>query len=86
MWSLGAMLARPDGSSYSLTLREADINRDGTGDHAISTVPLTLRNVELRHSRGVGFGRINVGVGYDDREGGDSGSTFRGFVTWSQGF
>jgi hypothetical protein len=86
MWSLGALLGRLDGSSYSLTVRSARINRDGTGDHSISTVPLTLRNVELRHSREVGYGRINVGVGYDDREGGDSGSTVRGFVTWQQGF
>jgi hypothetical protein len=86
MWTVGALLGRPDGSSFGLTLRRAEINRDGTGDHAISAVPLTLRNVELRHSRVYAFGRINVGLGYDDREGGDSGSTVRGFLNWQQGF
>jgi hypothetical protein len=85
MWSVAALLGRPDGDSYSLTFRQADINRDGTGNHAISSVPLRLRNVELRHSRVFGFGRINVGVGYDDRDSG-SGSTVGGFLTWQQGF
>jgi hypothetical protein len=86
LWTLGGLLGRPDGSSFGLTVREAQINREGTGDHAISSVPLTIRNVELRHSRVYGFGRINVGVGYDEREGVDADSTVRGFLTWQQGF
>lgn len=86
LWTFGALLGRSDGSNFGLTFRHAEINRDGTGSHAISAVPLTLRNVELRHSRVLGYGRLSVGVGYDDRTGVDSDATVRGFLTWQQGF
>ena len=86
LWSLAALLVREHGASYSLTVRRARLNRDGAGSHAISTVPLTLRNVELRHSRVFGFGQFNIGLGFDDRDGSDSDSTVRGFLTWQQGF
>jgi hypothetical protein len=85
MYSVGATLNRADGDSYSLTLRKVELNRDG-GPHTISTVPLALRNVELRHSRALGAGRLDVGMGYDDSETATFDSKVRGFLTWSQGF
>ncbi|MEJ0084672.1 MAG: capsule assembly Wzi family protein [Pseudomonadota bacterium] len=85
MYSFGASLARPNGDFYSLTLRKVELNRDG-GPHTISTVPLNLRNVELRHSRKFGAGTLTAGLGYDDSEAPAFDSKVRGFLTWRQGF
>lgn len=85
MMTIGVALRRPDGDFYSLALRKIELNRDG-GPHSISTAPVSLRNVELRHSRTWGAGKIDVGVGYDDGQAAAFDSKVRGFLTWSQGF
>jgi hypothetical protein len=85
MYSFGATLSRPNGETYGLTLRKVAINRDG-GPHAISPVPLDLRNVELRHSRPLGAGRLDAGVEFEDSSNAAFDSKVRGFLTWSQGF
>jgi hypothetical protein len=86
MYTFAALLNRPNGDSVSLTVRRAQINRDG-GEHSISDVPLDLDNVELRYSRGLGAGRIGLALGYEDPPiRADSTSRVRGFVTWQQGF
>lgn len=86
MISAGGVLTLPDGEIVSLTVRRMDLNRDGTGTHAISAVPLDLDNVELRYSRGWGGSRISFGMGYDDYNPADSRSRLHGFVVWQQGF
>jgi hypothetical protein len=85
MYSFGATLSRPNGETYGLTLRKVAVNRDG-GPHAISPVPLDLRNVELRHSRPLGAGRLDAGVGFEDSTSAAFDSKVSGFLTWSQGF
>jgi capsule assembly protein Wzi len=85
-YTLAGLLTRANGDFFSLTLRRADLNRDG-GAHAISDVPLDVDNVELRYSRGLGDGTISLGIGYEDpamRP--DSSSGAHGFVSWQQGF
>jgi hypothetical protein len=86
LYSLGMLLTRPNGDLVSVTLKRAELNRDG-GSHAISDVPVDLDNVELRYSRGLGAGKISAGIGFEDpalRP--DSSSRVHGFVTWQQGF
>jgi hypothetical protein len=86
MYSLSGLLNRPNGDSLSLTLRRAQLNRDG-GTHAISDAPEDVDNVELRLSRGLGAGRVAIGLSYEDpptRR--DSNSRVQGFLTWQQGF
>jgi len=86
MYTLAGLVTRGDGDILSLTLRRVDVNRDG-GDHAISDVPVDLDNVELRYSRGVGAGRLSVGVGYQSPATNvDSDSRVNGFASWQQGF
>lgn len=77
MYALAGILTRPDGDVLSLTLRKAELNRDG-GSHALSDVPLDVDNVELRYSRGLGAGKITIGAGYRE--------SMHGFVTLQQGF
>jgi hypothetical protein len=86
MYTLAGLLTRPNGDFLSLTVRRAEINRDG-GIHAISEVPVDLDNVELRYSRGLGAGTVSAGLGYEDPSlRPDSSSGVHGFVTWQQGF
>jgi hypothetical protein len=86
MTSVGAILVRPRGDTFSAVFRHAEINRNG-GFHAISAVPLDLDNVELRYSRAFSFGQLIFSAGLDDRSAGpEAGSDVHGYVTWQQGF
>jgi hypothetical protein len=78
MFSVAGLLTRPNGDVLSVEIRRAELNRDGTGTHAISEVPADLDDVELRYSRLFAIGNVSVGVGYDDQ--------VRGFLRWQQGF
>jgi hypothetical protein len=88
MLSVGGVLSRPNGDVLSLTLRRIELNRDG-GANAISPVPTDVDNVELRYTADRSFGRISVGVGYDqgyeNRQVTNPGDEFRGFLVWQQG-
>jgi hypothetical protein len=86
MYTLAALLNQPNGDTWSLALRRVELNRDG-GGHAISEVPLDVDNVELRHSRGLGAGKVSVAIGYEDPSTRPhSSSGVHGFVSWQQGF
>ena len=87
MFSLAGLLTRSNGDVLSIELRHAELNRDGTGPHAISEVPADLDNVELRYSKVFGMGKVIIGLGYDDRTApADSASDVRGYLSWQQGF
>jgi hypothetical protein len=85
LYTLGALLTLRNDDVLGVTLRRAELNRDG-GAHAISNVPRDLDNVELRYSRTFGAGRISSGAGYDDNVLVDSSTNWRVFLTWQQGF
>jgi hypothetical protein len=86
MYTLGGILTRFNGDVLSIKVSRVELNRDG-GDHAISDVPLDLDNVELRYSRGLGAGKVSVGIGYQDPAiSADSSSRVHGFAVWEQGF
>jgi hypothetical protein len=86
MYAMSGLLNRQNGDALSLTVRRIELNRDG-GAHAISDVPLSVDDVELRYSRGVGAGKISAGIGYEEpATTADSTSRIRGFVNWQQGF
>jgi hypothetical protein len=87
MFSVSGLLTRPNGDLFSFEVRHAKLNRDGTGTHAISDVPADLDNVELRYSMVFGFGRVSIGLGYDDRSAlADTASDVNGYLSWQQGF
>jgi hypothetical protein len=87
MFTLAGLLTRDNGDVLSVVLRRAKLNRDGTGTHAISEVPADLDNVELRYSRVFGFGKVSLGLGYDDMSSTvESSSDFRAYLSWQQGF
>ena len=85
-YSLGGLLTLEDGSTISLALRRLELNRNG-GPHALTSVPTDLDNVELRLAREFAFGKLSVGLGYDDPAvSADGGSQVQGFINWQQGF
>jgi len=87
MFSVAGHLTRSNGDVLSILVRRAKLNRDGAGTHAISEVPADLDDVELRFSREFGFGKVGVGLGYDDlTSSAAEDNNVRVFMTWSQGF
>jgi hypothetical protein len=86
MCTLGGILTLARGDVISVTLRRVELNRDG-GPHTVSQAPLDVDNVELRYSRGLRVGNIDVGVGYQQPViGAERSYRLHGFVMWQQGF
>lgn len=86
MLSMGVVLAQPGDSVFQLQIRRIELNRDG-GPHTISTAPADLEDVELRHFRGLGIGRVGVTLGYSRARGTSALDTgVRGSLVWQQGF
>ena len=89
MASIGAVLVRPSGDSWSIVLRDARINRGGRVPdlaHALSAGPSKLRNADLEYHHGFTAGDIRVGVALDDYSGARTDSSTRGFIEWRQRF
>jgi hypothetical protein len=87
MLSVAGLLTRPNGDILSIEVRQAQLNRDGAGGHAISEVPADLDNVELRYSKVLRLGKVSIGVGYDERRPtAGAASDVRGYLSWQQGF
>jgi hypothetical protein len=86
MYSAAGLFTQLNGDTWSLALRRVELNRDA-GGHAISDVPLDVDNVELRHSRGLGVGKLSIGIGYEEPSAQPASSSgIHGFVSWQQGF
>jgi len=86
MYTLGGILTLTRGDVLSVTLRRVDLNRNG-GPHAISEVPVNVDNVELRYARALGFGRLELGLGYQSPDTSSSpDADISGFARWQQGF
>jgi hypothetical protein len=89
MASVAAMLVRPSGETWQVTVRDARINRNGVVPdraHALSAGPSKLRNAEIEYHRGFKLGTLRVGLALDDYSGARTDSSTRGFVEWRQRF
>ena len=89
MLTLGLVLARPSGTTWSASARSVELNRDGALDpvHALSPLGASeLDNVEVQMDTAWFGGALSLGLGYDDysRAPGNSGKA-RGFVRYSRG-
>lgn len=87
MASIGAVLVRPSGDSWSIILRNARVNRGGSVPdlaHALSSGASKLRNADLEYHHGFTAGDIRAGVALDDFSGTRNDSSLRAFVEWRQ--
>lgn len=92
MSSAGVLLVDRAGDRWELLVRRVDLNRDAVAaesQHTVAPLAAELTNLEISHTRELGFGRLRLGVGHDDyglrRDGGDDSQT-RGFIQWSKEF
>jgi hypothetical protein len=89
MASVAAMLVRPSGDIWQLTVRDVRLNRNGAVPdraHALSAGPSKLRNAEIEYHRGFQVGALRIGLALDDYAGARNDSSMRGFVEWRQRF
>ncbi len=88
MYSLGAVLNGEDNSFWQVLVRRVYLNRGGVLTTPVSDGDDTLWNVELSHSRALGIGRIDAGLGFDsfDSGGSDLDDEVRGFLQWTTDF
>jgi len=72
---------------WHAVLRLGDLNRAGELDarNTLTATALELSSIDLTHSRDLGNGRLQLGIGYeqlkDPATGVDNGDT-RAFVSW----
>jgi hypothetical protein len=90
MVSIGALIVRPHGDSWSLLARRSKLNRDQLEPeqaHSVSATRNALSDLELQYNRAFSRGALGVGLGFDDYSGPASyASDVRAFVQWRQGF
>lgn len=92
MISFGALYVAEDGTSWSLKLRDAELNRDATSpetNNTIAAVATELQSVDLRYEREWFGGRFMASVGGERREIVDSGEEndeLRGAIEWTGNF
>lgn len=85
MWSLGAVLVRPGGSSWNLLLRRVESNRIGAVPdtvHAVSPSPSKFEDIQI----GYAHGRLRAGAGYvtSGAASGPVAAGFHGYLEWRQ--
>jgi len=84
--SMGLVLVSTEETQWQMLLRTGDLNRGGPdARNTLTPIPLDITSFDLVHSRTLGWGRIEIGVGYqtlDDPLSGEDTSDARGFVTW----
>jgi Capsule assembly protein Wzi len=71
MLSFGALYVTENGTSWSLKLRDAELNRDATSpetNHTIASVATDLQSVDLRYERELVGGRFMASAGAERRE------------------
>jgi hypothetical protein len=71
MTTVGALYVVPDGSTWELRARTADLNRDASAEepnHTVAPVATTLESADLLYRRELFGGRLTAGVGFERRE------------------
>jgi hypothetical protein len=82
--AIGVVLARPQGSSWSLRARRLDPDRAAAGQAAPSSED--LRDLELQYNRAFARGELGFGLGFAEDGPSRDGGDFNGFIQWRQGF
>ena len=85
--STGVVLVSTAATQWHALLRFGDLNRGGPPDirNTLTPTPLEISSIDLTHSRTLGRGRLEIGVGYERIEdpltGQDNGDV-RAFLSW----
>jgi hypothetical protein len=86
MYSLGSLLVREGGDSFSFLVRRVELNKGGLSVESADPATATqsaLMNLELQYNRTFAFGELGIGLGLDDfSEPSRTRSDVRSFVQW----
>jgi hypothetical protein len=84
-YSIGTTLVQQAGHTWNVSLRHIDINRLGDPDprHSLSPTPQKLVDAQVSYERHFRFGRIYLGVGFEDELTQTDDSDLSGFIRWS---
>ena len=82
------MFVNGDGAQWHALIRYGDLNRGGAPDarNTLTPTPLEISSIDLTHSRVLGGGRFDIGLGYerlDDPLTGVASDNVRAFLSWS---
>ena len=85
--STGIVLVSTEATQWHVLLRFGDLNRGGGPDVRNTLTPtlLEVSSIDLTHSRALGRGRLEIGVGYEQIENpltSESDNDARGFISW----
>ena len=85
--STGFVLTSTEDTQWHALLRFGDLNRGGSPDvrNTLTSTPLEISSIDLTHSRNLGRGRLEIGVGYeqiDDTLTDESNNDARAFISW----
>ena len=85
--SAGVVVVTEAGNSWQVLGRFGDLNRVGVDpEHSVSVEPEELASIDIQHSRDTKIGRLDIGIGYEQREtvsSGESTGDPRGFIRWT---
>ncbi|MFL2546662.1 MAG: capsule assembly Wzi family protein [Candidatus Rariloculaceae bacterium] len=62
-FTLSGMLFTTQGHSWQLTARRAELNRSNDPRHSLTPVQQDIHTVELRHTRALPYGDLNITIG-----------------------
>jgi hypothetical protein len=83
MYSIGVLLSRPAGDTWSMRLSRAETDRGGLTERPRNQ----LRNLDLQYNRAFVWGALGVGVGFEEADHPlERSSDVRGYVQWRQRF
>jgi hypothetical protein len=84
--SSGLLFVRDDETQWSVLLRTGDLNR-GSPDarNTLTPIPIELSSIDLTYGRSLSWGRLELGVGYEQLEDpltSENSGDARAFLTW----
>jgi len=85
--SAGVVVVTEAGNSWQVVARAGDLNRVGSDpQHSVAVDPQELASVDIQHTRITGYGRFDIGIGFEQRElmaTGENSEETRGFIRWT---
>jgi len=85
--TVGGVIVDDKENSWQANIRTGELNRGGNRDpnNTVSVLPQDVLSVEIVHHRRLDFGRLEIGVGYDDFSGNaeqPASNEVRAFIQW----
>ncbi|HEX5788678.1 MAG TPA: capsule assembly Wzi family protein [Woeseiaceae bacterium] len=86
--SIGWVMTDPDATEWRVLLRGGKLNVEGEPDlhHSLTPTEQEIASIDIAHARAFGFGRLELGLGYeqlDDLASGEDEGDARVYLQWT---